>query len=140
MSEPKRAEPEGAAPGGGFELSSLREGVANVRDLGDGQKCVLVRRGDRVTSFREICPHMGGPLGEGRICEDGTIECPWHGYRYDLDTGELRHNPNVKTFALLQGAYASWKPETGPRYRLPMLEVKVEGGRVRVLRHKGEAR
>ena len=132
--------PDGESPGGGFELGSLREGATNVRVLADGQKCVLVRRGDRVTGFREVCPHMGGPLGEGVVCRDGTIKCPWHGYRYDLETGLLRGNPNVTTFAALRGEYASWKPESAPRYRLPMLEAVVEGDRVHVRRHKGEAR
>jgi nitrite reductase/ring-hydroxylating ferredoxin subunit len=121
------------------ELRGLRDRAASVRDLGEGQQCVLVRRGDKVTGFREICPHMGGPLGEGIVCQDGTIQCPWHGYRYDLDTGELRDNPNAKTFAILRGTYSSWKPETAPRYRLAMLDVTVDGGRVRVRRRGGGA-
>ncbi len=122
---------------GGFALGELRDGVAEVRALADGQKCVLVRRGERVTGFRDVCPHMGGPLGEGIVCADGAIQCPWHGYRYDLDTGELCENPNAKTFAALRGSYASWKPESAPRYRLAMLDAVVEGGRVRVRRRRG---
>ena len=34
-----------------------------------------------------FCPHMEGPLFEG-TCTDGTITCPWHRWRYRLDTGE----------------------------------------------------
>lgn len=33
------------------------------------------------------CPHQGGPLGEGKI-EDGNVYCPWHGWQFDVDTGE----------------------------------------------------
>jgi nitrite reductase/ring-hydroxylating ferredoxin subunit len=33
------------------------------------------------------CPHSLGPLDQSEI-EDGQIECPWHGYRFDLRTGE----------------------------------------------------
>ncbi|MDL5158506.1 Rieske (2Fe-2S) protein [Actinomycetospora termitidis] len=35
------------------------------------------------------CPHRGGPLVEGRV-RDGEVRCPWHWYRFDLDTGECR--------------------------------------------------
>jgi nitrite reductase/ring-hydroxylating ferredoxin subunit len=32
------------------------------------------------------CPHQGGPLAAGQ--RDGeTIECTWHGWRFDLRTG-----------------------------------------------------
>jgi nitrite reductase (NADH) small subunit len=33
-----------------------------------------------------VCPHEGGPLGEGLI-EDGCVVCPWHGYSFNLRTG-----------------------------------------------------
>jgi nitrite reductase/ring-hydroxylating ferredoxin subunit len=33
------------------------------------------------------CLHLGGPLGEG-VLEDCVITCPWHGWQYDVSTGE----------------------------------------------------
>jgi len=33
-----------------------------------------------------VCPHFGGPLGEGPL-EEGAVVCPWHGYRFDPRTG-----------------------------------------------------
>ena len=38
------------------------------------------------------CSHRGGPLHEGKVV-DGCLECPWHGARFDLDTGEVRRGP-----------------------------------------------
>ena len=38
------------------------------------------------------CSHRGGPLHEGEIV-DGCLQCPWHGARFDLDTGEVRRGP-----------------------------------------------
>ncbi len=38
------------------------------------------------------CSHRGGPLHEGAVV-DGCIECPWHGARFDLDTGKVRRGP-----------------------------------------------
>ena len=37
-----------------------------------------------VTNF--ICPHSGGPLASGTL-KDGIVECPWHAWRYHVDTG-----------------------------------------------------
>ena len=39
------------------------------------------------------CPHAGGPLGEGKL-KEGIIECPWHGWKFDLRTGRRVNNPN----------------------------------------------
>ncbi len=42
-----------------------------------------------------VCPHEGGPLGEG-IVEDGRVVCPWHGYGFDPRTGVADQDPDVK--------------------------------------------
>ena len=33
-----------------------------------------------------VCPHSGGPLSEGKI-ENGVIECPWHGWQFNVGDG-----------------------------------------------------
>jgi nitrite reductase/ring-hydroxylating ferredoxin subunit len=35
-----------------------------------------------------ICPHLLGPLDDSIALEDGTVTCPWHGYRFDIKTGK----------------------------------------------------
>ena len=42
-----------------------------------------------------VCPHEGGPLGEGSI-EEGRVVCPWHGYAFDLRTGVSEQDPELK--------------------------------------------
>jgi nitrite reductase/ring-hydroxylating ferredoxin subunit len=37
-----------------------------------------------------ICPHMGGPLGEGRL-RGYVVSCPWHGWTFDVRTGLSDH-------------------------------------------------
>ena len=40
------------------------------------------------------CPHAGGPLGEGQL--DGcVVECPWHGWRFNVQTGTRPENPEI---------------------------------------------
>ena len=42
-----------------------------------------------------VCPHEGGPLGEGLI-EDGRVVCPWHAYAFDPRSGCSDQDPVVK--------------------------------------------
>jgi 3-phenylpropionate/trans-cinnamate dioxygenase ferredoxin subunit len=41
-----------------------------------------------------VCTHDGGVLGDGEL-EDCLVECPRHGARFDLLTGEVRALPAV---------------------------------------------
>lgn len=41
--------------------------------------------GGQVFALRDICPHRGVPLSVGRLRVDGTIECPYHGWRFRQD-------------------------------------------------------
>ena len=41
------------------------------------------------------CPHAGGPLGEGNLCE-GVVECPWHGWKFSVISGERVGNSNFQ--------------------------------------------
>ncbi len=41
-----------------------------------------------------VCTHDGGTLGEGEL-EDCLVECPRHGARFELATGEVRALPAV---------------------------------------------
>ncbi len=76
-------------------------GVAKTSDLSDGE-IMLVEVGDeRIALSRidgsfyaigEVCPHAEGPLSEG-IVDDEEVECPWHGSRFNLKTGEVTSPP-----------------------------------------------
>lgn len=70
--------------------------VGPIEDIEDGRaKIVAVAEGERIAVFRDgadfravanLCPHQGGPLGEGRIL-DGCVTCPWHGFQFRLIDG-----------------------------------------------------
>ena len=34
-------------------------------------------------ALRDECPHRLAPLSEGRVAEDGTLQCSYHGWRFD---------------------------------------------------------
>lgn len=43
---------------------------------------------DRWVVYAIDCPHLLGPLEHSTINQAGQIQCPWHGYRFDIISGE----------------------------------------------------
>ena len=56
------------------------------------------------------CIHQGGPLGEGYL-SGKCVSCPWHGWEFDVTTGECEDMPGEKL-----GTYAT----------------RLEGGKVQI--------
>ena len=48
-----------------------------------------------------VCPHAGGPLGEGTL-RGTTLTCPWHGWQFDVATGQncLNRRTSHQCFAV----------------------------------------
>lgn len=61
--------------------------------LPSGDRVCLIRQGNRVSALHDECTHQGMPLSAGEVLPDGTIECLWHGARFDCLTGEVRRGP-----------------------------------------------
>jgi 3-phenylpropionate/trans-cinnamate dioxygenase ferredoxin subunit len=60
----------------------------------DGRQVCLVRLDGRITAFGDECTHQAFPLSAGDVhAEDGTLECIWHGARFDCRTGAVRRQP-----------------------------------------------
>ena len=82
----------------------------------DGVAIGVFRRNGSFTAYENVCPHMGGPVCQGkviarveeRVAEDKTslgfsfskeqtnIVCPWHGYEFDISTGQHQGNPRLR--------------------------------------------
>ncbi|MEM7534001.1 MAG: DUF5914 domain-containing protein [Chloroflexota bacterium] len=63
---------------------SLRPGKTLVKTIAD-QEIVFWRTSDDdglVQAASAVCPHWGGPLGEGIVTDDGRLTCPWHGWQF----------------------------------------------------------
>ena len=50
---------------------------------------VFNRGGGRFAACGAVCPHEDGPLADGWI-EGDAVVCPWHGFAFDLATGQCR--------------------------------------------------
>lgn len=75
-------------------------GVAVVEGTPHGTLAVGVSGGEPFAVSNK-CRHLFASLGEGHV-ENGCLECPWHGARYEVSTGKMIRGP--------QGAF---KPISG---------------------------
>ncbi len=52
----------------------------------DGRRIALFRAAGGWYALDAACPHRGGPLADGIVCDRAVI-CPLHDRRFDLATG-----------------------------------------------------
>jgi nitrite reductase (NADH) small subunit len=60
-------------------------GPAKIFEI-DGSSIAVWNVEGRYYAYRNVCPHRGGPVGEGEV-EGRVVTCPWHGWSYDITTG-----------------------------------------------------
>lgn len=70
------------------ELADGRQTCIEV----EGRSIALFRAGGSCFALDDTCTHEGGPLSDGQV-RDGEVECPWHGARFELDTGRATEAP-----------------------------------------------
>lgn len=52
----------------------------------DGIAVLLTRVGGRAYAIENKCAHLGWSMARGSI-QGATLQCPWHGAKYDVCTG-----------------------------------------------------
>lgn len=110
-----------------------------------GRELCLIRLGNEFFALMDVCPHGGAKLSGGRL--SGTVEsdgpgsyrmcrhnemlkCPWHGWEYDVRTGQSWSDPkSTRTRAYAAEAVAGEDLVKGP-YVADTVPVTVEGNYV----------
>ena len=59
----------------------------------DGQRVCLIRSQGRISAVANNCTHQDFEMSLGDVLADGTIQCAWHGARFDCETGAVRQGP-----------------------------------------------
>ena len=81
--------------------------VATLEEISPGERLffevdhraiVLFNIANGFYAIEDRCSHDGGPVGEGKV-EGYAIECPRHGARFDLESGEALNLPAVVNIA-----------------------------------------
>ena len=106
--------------------------VAKEAELPDGERRIVAHEGTEIGVFRwegklyayqNLCVHQGGPACEGiimhkvedvlgpdrtwhgqKFSDEVHFVCPWHGYEYDLRTGECAADRRLrlKSYSVVQ--------------------------------------
>ncbi len=58
----------------------------------DGENICVANIDGKYYAIGSICTHEGGPLADGTL-ESFEVECPWHGSKFDVRTGEVISPP-----------------------------------------------
>jgi nitrite reductase (NADH) small subunit len=74
-------------------VSALERGEAVLTPVGGTEVALFLCRG-KVVATQGRCPHAQGPLHEGEV-EGTTLTCPWHGWSFDLTTGECAEDESM---------------------------------------------
>ena len=86
----------GAAQPSSARLIALEDlgasGVAAVEGTPHGTLAVGLSDG-KPFAVSNRCRHLLASLGDGHVTDEGQLQCPWHGARYDVDTGKMLRGP-----------------------------------------------
>ena len=80
----------------------------------DGSRICLIKSQGRISAIADNCTHQDFEMNLGDVLPDGTIQCAWHGARFDCATGQVKQGPALRD--------------------LPVYEARVDGNRVLVRR------
>jgi nitrite reductase (NADH) small subunit len=59
----------------------------------DGFQLAVFVQAGKPFVMDNTCPHAGGAMSAGWVDAEGCAVCPWHGWAFRLDNGELRNSP-----------------------------------------------
>jgi len=90
-------------------------------DIGDRPVVLWRDLNGEARALEDRCPHRRAPLSLGCIRKEGWIQCGYHGWSYDGETGRVMEIPNLKN-----------EQRFGPVYKAERFAVHEASGFVRV--------
>jgi nitrite reductase/ring-hydroxylating ferredoxin subunit len=73
------------------EAKDIEPSSMKAVDVGAEKICIInIER--NFYAIGNVCTHMGGPLNEGKL-EGFEVECPWHGSKFDVRSGQPTKPP-----------------------------------------------
>jgi nitrite reductase (NADH) small subunit len=70
--------------------------IDEAKEFPCGNKTICVANiNGEFSALDNVCLHRGGPLGQGMI-EGSKVVCPWHGWEWDVKTGQAVQDPSMK--------------------------------------------
>ncbi len=99
--------------------SDLRDGDLLGAILPDGTSICLYSSEGEIGAVGGVCTHAEFAMAEGTLHGDGTIECVWHGARFDCRTGAARRAPATESLPVYAVRVERGRVLVGPRFLAP---------------------
>lgn len=74
--------------------AEIEPGTGKTVDV-NGTPVALFNVDGNYYAIHNTCLHRQGPLGEGFL-DEKVVTCPWHGWQYDVTTGECLTNAALR--------------------------------------------
>ncbi|MDT5123191.1 MAG: nitrite reductase small subunit [Acidobacteriota bacterium] len=82
-------------------MEDVPAGRSATVELPNQTELALFNINNEFYAIENFCPHKGAPLADGHLCNH-TVECDWHGWRFDVRTGEcLTGSGAVETYEVV---------------------------------------
>jgi len=75
------------------DVADLPEGTMLPVQRSTGEEICLFNFRGSIGAVSNVCTHAEFLLTDGTLRQDGTIECAWHGARFDCRTGRVCRGP-----------------------------------------------
>jgi 3-phenylpropionate/trans-cinnamate dioxygenase ferredoxin subunit len=96
-------------------VGDIAEGTVLQRVRNSGDAICLVRYNGEISALSDICTHQHFSMSLGDLLDDGTLQCAWHGARYDCRTGEVKQVPATSPLPVFQVRLEGEQILVGPR-------------------------
>lgn len=76
-------------------ISEINSSKSFIINIDNDQQTVMFRTEENYYAIENRCPHAGAYLPEGYM-EELILICHWHGWKFNLETGQCLDDPLVK--------------------------------------------
>jgi nitrite reductase/ring-hydroxylating ferredoxin subunit len=107
----------------------------------DGKEIVVANLNGKFYAMDDRCGHMNALLSMGNISNEGVVTCPFHGARFDINTGKKVKEPVLTPSQEMEPLPKTWQnymEHAGQlmshikTYDQQTYEVLVDGNRIKI--------
>jgi nitrite reductase/ring-hydroxylating ferredoxin subunit len=97
------------------DVADVPEGALVAVTRADGAEICLYNYQGSIGAASNICTHAAFLISDGALRPDGTLECAWHGARYDCRSGQVCRGPADDPLPIFPVQIDSNRILVGPR-------------------------
>jgi len=122
------------------KIEEISSGKMKHVELG-GKEIVVANLNSKFYAMDDRCGHMNALLSMGNISNEGVVTCPFHGARFDINTGKKVKEPVLTPSQEMEPLPKTWQnymEHAGQlmshikTYDQQTYEVLVDGNRIKI--------